>query len=799
MPSKKSKNTKPPKKNSVKRGKRRKKQSKSRRVLLFLLKAFIVGFLLFSLFFMAVYFGFTGHVPSTRQLKEIANPQASEVFSEDGKLLGRYYVENRSNVQFEEISPNVIEALIATEDARFYEHRGIDEIALMRVFVKSIILRDRSAGGGSTISQQIAKNLFPRKDLGIISMPVNKLREAIIAYRLERIYTKEEILTLYLNTVSFSENIYGIELAAERYFSKKPAKLNVEEAAVLIGMLQANNRYNPRMNPEKSEQRRNVVISQMVKNNYLTEAAGDSIMELPLEIDYRRISYNEGPAAYFVEMLKPELLEWCETHTNKEDEPYNLYTDGLKISTTVNYDYQYFARQSVTEYMKNLQNVFDNHWKNSEPWSGNPSILERAIQRSERYKNLKAKGYSEEQIKESFNQSITTSLFTWDGLKTVETTPLDSIKHYLRFLNAGFLAMEPSSGAVKAWVGGIDFRFFKYDHVKSERQTGSTFKPFVYLSALENGMSPFEYYPNEKKVYEKYDDWSPSNSHDDYTGFYTMEGALAESVNTIAVDVLMQTGINNVVETVRDLGMEADLPRVPSLALGVASISLKDLLHAYSTMVNRGTEVEPYYLVSISNSQGEVLEEFQQPAPQQTDLNPVNCQIVTHMMESVVNEGTGRGIRTVYGIPGDFAGKTGTTQNHSDGWFVGLTPHIVTGCWVGAEDPGVHFRTITYGQGSYMALPIVGKFYHKLYRDPNYRSLRNREFPGLNDLLLADLDIPPYKEMFELERRDNLIERLFAGKSKEEKLQEIRNPEEQEEEKKGIWQSIKSIFKKKKK
>jgi penicillin-binding protein 1A len=799
MPSKKSKNTGNPKKKSVNRRKKKQKQNKTRRVFMILLKVFVVGFILFSLFFMAVYFGFTGHVPSTRQLKQIANPQASEVFSEGGELLGRYYVENRSNVQFEEISPNIIDALIATEDARFYEHRGIDEVALMRVFVKSIILQDRSAGGGSTISQQIAKNLFPRTDLGIISMPVNKLREAIIAYRLERIYSKEEILTLYLNTVSFSENIFGIELAAERFFSKKPDQLNVEEAAVLIGMLQANNRYNPRMNPEKSEERRNVVISQMVKYNYLTEAKGDSIMELPLKIDYRRISYNEGPAAYFVEMLKPELLEWCATHTNEEDEPYNLYTDGLKISTTINYDYQYFARQSVTEYMQNLQNVFNNHWKNADPWRRNPDILQRAIHRSDRYKNLKAKGYSEEEIDEAFNQAITTRLFTWDGLNVVETTPLDSIKHYLRFLNAGFLSMEPSSGDIKAWVGGIDFRFFQYDHVKSERQTGSTFKPFVYLAALENGVSPFEYYPNEKKVYEAYDNWSPSNSHDHYTGFYTMEGALTESVNTIAVDILMQTGFRNVVETARDLGLEADLPEVPSMALGVASVSLKDLLYAYATMVNRGTRVEPYYLVSISNSRGEVLEEFPRPAGEVTDLNPVNCQIVTHMMESVVNEGTGRGIRTVYGIPGDFAGKTGTTQNHSDGWFVGLTPNLVTGCWVGAEDPGVHFRTITYGQGSYMALPIVGKFFHKLYRDPKYSNLKNARFPDLNNQLLADLDIPHYKEMFELERRDNLLDQLFAGKSKEEKLEEVRQPDKKEEEKKGIWQSIKNIFKKKEK
>jgi len=779
--------------------KRRKKQKKStgRRIFMITLKTAVVGIILFFLFFLLVYFGFTGHVPSTRQLNEIINPQASEVFSEEGKLLGRYYVENRSNVGFDEISPNVINALIATEDARFYEHRGIDEIALMRVLVKTILLQDRSSGGGSTLSQQVAKNLFPRNDVGILSLPVNKLREAIIAYRLERIYSKEEILTLYLNTVPFGENIFGIEVAAERYFNKVPGKLTIDEAAVLVGMLKANNRYNPRINPEKSKQRRNVVIAQMVKNEYLSEAAGDSLMTLPLEINYRRISYNEGPAPYFIEMLKPELLEWCANNVKENGKPYNLYTDGLKIQTTINYDYQYFARQSVTEYMQNLQNVFDNHWKNADPWRGNPQILERAVRRSDRYKSLVAAGYSDEQIDAAFNQKINTRLFTWDGLQEVETTPLDSIKHYLRFLNAGFLALEPSSGALKAWVGGIDFRFFKYDHIISERQTGSTFKPFVYLAALENGVSPFEYIPNEKKIYEDYDNWSPSNSHGEYTGFYTMEGALSESVNTIAVDVLMQAGINNVIETARDVGIESDLPKVPSLALGVASISLKDLLLAYATLVNRGMQVEPYYLVSISNSNGELLEEFKRPAGKLTDLNPVNCRLVTHMMESAVNEGTGTKIRRVYNIPGDFAGKTGTTQNNSDGWFVGLTPHLVTGCWVGGEEPGIHFRTITYGQGSYMALPIVGKFFHKLYGSPRYQNLKNTQFPNLDNQLLADLDIPPYREMLEMERRDGLLDRLFAGKSKEEKLNESRNPEQKEEEKKGLWKSIKSIFKKK--
>lgn len=776
----------------------RKKHKKNlrKKILVYLLLLFIAGIIALSALFGAVFFGYTGHVPTSAQLIEIKNPQASEVYSEDGKLLGRYYTENRSNASFEEISSNVIHALIATEDARFYEHRGIDEIALARVFFKTILLGDRSAGGGSTLSQQIAKNLFPRNDVGILSMPVNKLREAIIAYRLERIYTKEEILTLYLNTVPFGENIFGIEVAAERYFSKKPKDLTVDEAAVLVGMLKANNAYNPRLYPDRSKERRNVVISLMVTNGYLSEAEGNQYKEKPMELKYTRISYNEGPAPYFLEMLKPELLEWCASNIKENGENWNLYTDGLRIETTLNADYQLFARQAVLEHMKSLQGVFDKHWENADPWRGNNSILQRAVQRTDRYKSMVKAGFSQEQIEEAFQKKITAQLFTWEGIKQVETTPLDSVKHYLRFLNTGFLALDPKTGDLKAWVGGIDFRFFKYDHVLSKRQVGSTFKPFIYLSALENGLSPFDYYPAEQQVYEEYDNWSPSNSDGNHDGYYSMEGALSQSVNTVAAEVIIQTGVENVIATARELGIDADLPKVPSLALGVASISLKDLLFAYSTMLNEGIRTEPYYLKSISDNEGNLLAEFERPATQKTMLNEVNCRIVTHMMETAINEGTGTKIRSSYRIYSDFAGKTGTTQNNSDGWFVGLTPNLVTGCWVGAEDPGIHFRTTTYGQGSFMALPIVGKFYHKLYNDQRYKNLQLARFPGLEEELLADLDIPRYKEILEMERPDNLIDRLFAGKSKEEKLREIQHPEKVDE-KKGLWKSIKGIFRKK--
>src|SRR5690554_898952 len=668
----------------------------------------------------------------------------------------------------------------------------------MRVLVKTIMLMDRSSGGGSTLSQQLAKNLFPRNDVGIFSLPANKLREAIIAYRLERIYSKEEILTLYLNTVPFGENIFGIEVAAERFFSKVPSDLTIDEAAVLIGMLKGNNYYNPRIHPERAEQRRNVVISQMVNYGYLSPEEGEKYKEKPLEVRYRRISFNEGPAPYFLEMLKPELLDWCSRNTKENGEPWNLYTDGLKIVTTLNADYQKYAINAVSEHMKALQNDFDNHWNGQDPWRNNNNILQRAIKRTRRYQGLTAAGKTQEEIEKSFNQKIRTTLFTWDGMKEVETTPLDSVKHYLRFLNAGFLAIEPSTGDLKAWVGGIDFRFFKYDHVLSKRQPGSIFKPFVFLAGLENGLSPFEYYPAQQTVYTGYDNYSPANFDGNHEGYYTMEGGLARSVNTIAVDILMKTGIENTIQTAQELGLDTNIPKVPSIALGVHSESLKNMLYAYATIINRGKKVEPYYLTSISTRNNEVLEEFPRPSPITTNLNELNCQLVTHMMESVIQKGTGVRIRNTFGIRGDFAGKTGTTQNYADGWFVGMTPTLVTGTWVGAEEPGIRFRSSRLGQGSYTALPIVGNFFQKLYSDPNYKSIQNARFPELDEELLADLDLPLYKEMLELERQD-FFERLFAGSdNKEKNLSKLRKMQTDTlESKPNVWQRVKGIFRRK--
>ncbi|MFV0520926.1 MAG: transglycosylase domain-containing protein [Mangrovibacterium sp.] len=734
-----------------------------------------VGIILFTLFFITVYLGFWGHIPSERQLESIKTPLASEVYAEDGKLLGRYYIENRTNIQFNEISPNVIHALVATEDARFYEHSGIDQLALLRVLFKSIILGNKSSGGGSTLSQQTAKNLYPRKP-GLIMMPANKLREAITAYRLEKIYSKDEILTLYLNTVPFSENIFGIGLASERFFSKRPSQLTVDEAAVLVGMLKANNAYNPRKNPERSKERRNVVIGQMLKEGYLTPEESKFYQAQPLELKYKVISYNSGPAPYFLAMLRPELKKWCEDNIKPNGETYNLYTDGLQIQTTLNYDYQKYAQQAVKEQMEKLQKVFDEHWKDTKPWSDNKVILLRAIKRSERYRNMKKAGANDEQIKQAFATPREMTIFNWDGNKDMVLTPNDSIKHYLMMLQAGFMAIEPQSGKLKAWVGGINFQYFQYDHISAARQVGSTFKPIVYLSGLDNGLKPNQYFSNERKIYKEYQNWSPRNSHPDYTGYYSMSGALAKSVNTVAVDVIMQSGIENTISMAQQLGITADLPEYPSLALGVASISLKEMVTAYATIINDGKYIKPHYLVSIKDAKGNMLAKFSTPLAEKSNINPDHTRAVVQMLKSVIDNGSGKAMRSVWGIAGDLAGKTGTTQNQSDGWFIGANPNIVAGCWVGADEPAIHFRTIRYGQGAYMALPVVGHFFKDIYNAPKYAKLANQHFKLPSAQTMKQLSIEPYietlpkRQMRQIEYEQRRTDRIDNWKKyKEEK------------------------------
>lgn len=703
----------------------------------------VVGFLFL---FCLIYIGAFGPLPTYPDLRNIRSNNASEVYSEDGVLLGKYYIENRITADFEEISPYLIHALIATEDARFFEHRGIDTRSAVRVIVKSILLQDDSAGGGSTLSQQLAKNLYGREDYWMLSMPINKIREMIIARRLERTYEKEELLNLYLNTVPFSENVYGVKVAAQRFFNTSPKDLKIEEAAVLVGMLKATSYYNPKRYPERAFERRNTVLSQMKKYNYLEASVYDSLSKLPINLNYYQESNNLGLATYFREHLRQQLEQELKNYPKPDGSTYNLYTDGLKIYTTINASMQQYAEEAVARHMARLQKDFDKHLKGKTPWESNDFLIQ-AKQQSPRYKSLKNQGKSDAEIDTIFNRPRKMMVFTWNGgEEEKEFSPMDSIKYYAALLHAGFLAAEPQTGKIRAWVGGINHKYFKYDHVKSTRQVGSTFKPIVYTKAIQQGVSPCDYYENTLVSYPQYNNWQPQNSDGKYGGFYSMAGGLINSVNTIAVDVILQTGVEPVRDLARQMGITTPIPTVPSIALGTVEASLYDMVKVYSTFATRGVRPELSVLTRIENSAGEVIAEFETPAAEnfQRVLSQENADAVIKMLEMVVTSGTARRLQYEFGLYGDVAGKTGTTQNQSDGWFVGFTPNLVAGVWVGAESPMVHFRSLNAGQGSTTALPIFGHFLQQVYQDKKFNAIRTARFPQPSEAIMISLECPPF-------------------------------------------------------
>ncbi|HEY5511688.1 MAG TPA: transglycosylase domain-containing protein [Prolixibacteraceae bacterium] len=786
---------------------RKSNQSTWKFILIWFVKIFLFGLFLMSVLLVLVYIGTFGELPDAETLIKIKEPVATEVISQDGKVLGRYYVENRSSVTFKNISPNVVNALVSTEDARFYEHRGIDEWAVLRVFVKTIFMANRSSGGGSTLSQQIAKNIFGRENWGPLTLPVSKIRESIIAYRLEKLYAKNEILTLYLNTVPFGENTFGIGTAAERYFSTTPSKLTVPQAATLVGLLKANNAYNPRLYPEKSIQRRNIVIRQMQKYNHLSEAEAGRYCQEPLGLKYNYLVYNTGPAPYFREMIRPQLEKWCAENTKEDGTPYNLYTDGLKIYTTIDFRMQKYAENAMARQMKELQSTLYSEWKGEAPWGKNNDLINRGMKRSARYKSLIEAGKTDKEIAQVFRTPANIKLFSWEGDQVMKISPLDSVKASLKLLHCGFVAMDPRNGKVKVWVGGNDFRFFQYDHVTSARQVGSAFKPFIYASALENGLPPDKYYANQQITYSDYHDWSPGNADNEYGGYYSLEGALCKSVNTISVQVLMETGIAETVQLAHKMGIDADIPHYPSIALGAVDVPLLQMVRAYCCFASEGMTVEPNFLVRIEDGKGKLLKNFASDFVPKQVLSTENARIMNHYLEAVATEGTGAAIKSRFNIPGAFAGKTGTTQNFADGWFMGYTPTLVTGCWVGGEDPLVHFKSLAHGQGAFMALPIVGGFFKSYYSDPAFASSANIPFTAPTPENLALLDTPHFAEeikgskpsfwdAFKSEKRkQEELKEKSIGKAKKDQQKE--EPTKKEEEKPSIWKKIRDALRKK--
>lgn len=773
----------------------------TRFVLLRLFAIGTVGILFFFGLLYSVYSGWFGELPDYAELKDIRNHTASEVYSFDGELLGRYYIENRTVTTIDKVPPALLQALVATEDARFYEHQGVDYRSLARVAVKSILLQNESSGGGSTLTQQLAKNLFPRQRHGLLTMPVNKIREAIIAHRIEGLYAKDEILMLYLNTVPFGGNVYGIEAASRRFFNRSAMDLPTEQAAVLVGMLKATTAYSPRLYPERAQNRRNVVLSQMNKYGYLAASVEDSLQALPLAIDYNFITHNTGLAPYFREKLRHEVQQWLNDHPKEDGTTYNLYTDGLKVYTTIDARLQHHAEDAMKKQMKELQATFAKHWEGRQPWGEDETMIRRAMANSDRYRRGKRAGKSDDEIHAEFTTPTLMTVFSWEGETEKTMTPLDSIRYYQMFLNAGFLAMRPENGHIKAWVGGIDHKYFQYDHVTAKRQVGSTFKPVVYAAALESGADPCEYISNERRVYTAYKDWSPGNSDGKYDGFYSMQGALTHSVNTVAVDLMMNTGVDRVVDLAHRMGVNNDLPQEPAIALGTADLSLFEMLTVYSTFVNRGMTVKPIYLLGIEDQQGNEIAKFSGKPEFKRTLSQQTADIMVQMMKTVVDSGTARRIRYKYGMKNDMIGKTGTTQSHADGWFIGATPKLVAGAWVGGDNRLVRFRNTSLGQGANTALPIWANFMKSFTEDATFKKLRYARFPQPSRRVRSALACDFYRE----EEEKGFLRELFAKKDKDDgKPERIYPPnstrrqpgskQKQPEKKKGLKGFLRSIF-----
>ena len=721
----------------------------------------VLAFLLFL--FLSTWAGLFGSIPNKKELLAIKNPAASEVYSADSVLLGRYFFQERSNIDFQEIPQHVLDAVIVTEDVRFYNHGGIDLRSLGRVIIKSILLQ-QEAGGGSTLTQQLAKNLYPRKNYWFFSLLINKTREMIIASRLENTYDKQAILTLYLNTVPFGDNTFGLEAASQRFFSIPVKELSIHQGAMLIGMLKATHYYNPRINPQQAVNRRNVVISQLKKYEKVDPELADSLQKLPIVLRYNKITHHSGLASYFREHIRPELLKWCEEYNTKHDTSINLYTAGLKIYTTIDSRLQRHAEEAMAHQMAAIQKTFSNHWQKSEPWKEHPGMIEEVIQASDRYKRLIQKGLSHEEAMTEMNKTVTMTVFTWDGEKELQMSPVDSIEHYLKFLNTGVLALDPQEGAVRVWIGGINHHYFQYDHVResTKRQVGSTFKPIVYTAALEEGVKPCSFISAEKTTYTNMEDWAPENTEDNYGLKYSMPGALAYSVNTVSVRVIEKAGIKNTIEVARNMGITSKLASVPSLALGAAEISMTELVSAYACFANHGKFTKPYYITSITSHEDEMMGEFKQNESTQA-VSEESADMMLHMLRRAVDEGTSSSLRSRFGLTNDVAGKTGTTQSNTDGWFIAVTPKLVIGAWVGADDPRIRFRSTALGQGARTALPIVGEFIQRANSDEELNAITQARFPELSRSLKNKIDC-------DLSRNDNgILKRIFKRQDKEKK------------------------------
>ncbi len=715
-------------------------------------------------------------IPSFEELENPDSKLATQVIAEDGEILTTFHIENRSFVTFDELSQNLVNAAIATEDVRFHNHSGIDFKSLGRVAVKTLLGGDSSQGGGSTITQQLAKTLYPREDVSsripgvsIMKMVWIKLKEWVTAVKLERSYTKDEIMNMYMNAIFFGSNAYGIKAASQTFFAKAPSELTVEEAATLVGMVNKPTRYNPALNPDKSLVRRNFVISQMEKAGFISKEMCDSIQQIPITLSYQIQDHNAGLGPYFRDMLRRTMnakepkrssyaqyedyvvdsLQWADNafygwlnkNTKADGSKYNLDKDGLRIYTTINYKMQKYAEEAVAEHLgKDLQKSFwrDLRWKKNKPFSNDidPKMIDQLMKQarrwSDRYRIMKANGASEAQIRKSFTEPVKMRVFSWDKQGYVDTlmTPDDSIKYYKSHLRAAFMAIEPHTGHIKAYVGGPNYRYFKYDNVRQgKRQVGSTIKPFLYTLAMQEGMTPCDKVVNVPQTFLVNDTtWTPkSTDKDEWIGqTVTLKWGLTKSSNNISAYLMKQYGPHAMADMMRKMGVGSYIDETYSLCVGSADISVYEMVAAYNTFPSKGVYVTPIFVTRIEDNMGNVIGEFNNT--KREAIGEHTAYLMANLMQGVVNSGTGVRLRAKYGLKGEIAGKTGTTNDQSDGWFIGYTPSLTAGVWVGAEDRQVHFESLALGGGSNMALPIWGLFMQKVLKDGTLGVSENDRF-----------------------------------------------------------------------
>ena len=722
--------------------------------------------------------GLFAQIPSFEELEHPDNKLATQVIAENGEVLATFHIENRTYVSYEELSPYLVQAAVATEDARFYRHSGIDFKGLARVVVKTLLLGDSSQGGGSTITQQLAKTLYPREDMGsygklrrTFKMVGTKLKEWITAVKLERDYTKDEIMDMYLNSIFFGSGAYGVKAASETFFAKEPGELNIQEAAMLIGMVNKPTRYNPVINPDLALGRRNFVIGQMEKASSITKAERDSLCALPIELTYQVQDHNSGTAPYFRDMLRRDMsaskprrsdyqweedyssdsLRWVEDPVygwlNKNKKPdgsrYNLDRDGLRIYTTINYKMQKYAEEAVAEHLgKNLQKSFDRElkWKKNKPFANDvdaateKKLMQQARRWSDRYRLQHKAGVSDAEIYAQFSKPVKMRVFSWNSKGYADTTmtPDDSIRYYKSILRCGFVAMEPLTGKVKAYVGGPNYRYFKYDNVRQgKRQIGSTVKPFLYTLAMQEGLHPCDRVVNQSQTFVLADGttWTPrSTDKEEWLGqTVTLRWGLAHSSNNISAFLMKELGPASLVRMIHQMGIQTHIDEVYSLCVGPAEVNVFDMVSAYNTFPSGGTYVTPQYVTRITDNDGRVIGEYSNQ--KREAISEQTAYMMINLMSGVINEGTGARLRSVYGLRGEIAGKTGTTNDNSDGWFIGYTPNITAGVWVGGEDRQVHFNSLALGSGSNMALPIWGIWMKKCLADPTIGwSMENDHF-----------------------------------------------------------------------